>query len=173
MTKIQMVELGWQQMRSGFYLKTEQRWDCVDSQVGWLWDIFDIHTQLSLSKLYALTSRRPSWVAEILQNINTYLLLSCHFNNYPNRLRSGRDIAMPLSVCRAYICLFYVCQCDKTKTRDRIELKLHEHVMINYSAERQSSEAYWFSVQNVTAQCHVVSLINVIRSSLDLRVQRV
>ena len=25
MTKIQMVELGWQQMTSGFYLKTEQR----------------------------------------------------------------------------------------------------------------------------------------------------
>jgi len=34
MTK--MVELGGQQMRSGFYLKTEQRSDCVGSQVGWL-----------------------------------------------------------------------------------------------------------------------------------------
>ena len=29
MRKIQMVELWWQQMRSEFYLKTEQRWDCV------------------------------------------------------------------------------------------------------------------------------------------------
>ena len=67
-----------------------------------------------------------------------------------------------LYVGPTYVCLFYVCQCDKTKTRDRIELKLHEHVMINYSAERQSSKAYWFSVQNVTTQCRVVSLISVI-----------
>jgi len=34
MTKIQMAELGLQQLRSGFYLKTEQRSDCVGSQVG-------------------------------------------------------------------------------------------------------------------------------------------
>ena len=64
-----MVELGWQQMRSGFYLKTEQISDCVGSiverlcsdldrkepryqsptllyftlllgsQVGWLWEL--------------------------------------------------------------------------------------------------------------------------------------
>jgi len=31
--------IGWQQMRSGFYLKTEQRSDCAGSQVGWLWEL--------------------------------------------------------------------------------------------------------------------------------------
>jgi len=28
-----------QQMRSRFYLKTEQRSDCVGSQIGWLWEL--------------------------------------------------------------------------------------------------------------------------------------
>ena len=40
MRKIQMVELGWQQMRNGFHLKTEQRSGCVGSQVGWLWELY-------------------------------------------------------------------------------------------------------------------------------------
>jgi len=36
MRKIRVVELGWQETRSEFYLKTEQRYDYVGSQVGWL-----------------------------------------------------------------------------------------------------------------------------------------
>jgi len=48
MTRIQMAELGWQKTRSEFYLKTEQRSDCVGSQVGWLWER---HVQVPSEKL--------------------------------------------------------------------------------------------------------------------------